>query len=314
MVHGFIPLPDYGLIAASGADARSFLHGQLTSDIENLRQDRAQLAGYCSAKGRLLALFTAFVADNGDVLLECDTSLLPQTLKRLQMFVLRAQCKLRNADTDYRIIGVSAFYDGDQAFTLQSIGSVQKHDGTFLIRLQDAADTPRHLLIVPVAKYDEVLAQLSATPGLTALTHLQWDALQVQAAVPRITAPVVEQFVPQMVNLEALGGVNFKKGCYPGQEVVARSQYRGTLKRRMFPVNAVDASVAMSAGQEVFVKSEPAQPAGMVVFGAGNTALVELKLSALEALNACTDSLHLQSAEGALLNVGKLPYTLPTEV
>ncbi len=312
MLHGFIPLTDHSIIAASGSDARHFLHAQLTSDIEHLPNDRAVLAGYCSAKGRLLALFTAFISEQTDVLLVGDASLMPQTLKRLQMFVLRAQCKLRNADTEYRIIGIANNNVRNYGFTDRDIGSIQRSEWGSLIRLQDADGVMRYWLVVSQEKFEAVMHQLAET--LTPLTQTQWDALQVQAAVPRISAPVVEQFVPQMVNLEALGGVNFKKGCYPGQEVVARSQYRGTLKRRMFPVQALDAQTQIAAGQEVFLASEADQPVGMIVMGAGDTALSELKLSAVEAMQAGTDSLHLSSAQGARLDVKPLPYALPVEV
>jgi tRNA-modifying protein YgfZ len=311
MVHGFIPLSDHGVIAVSGADARTFLNGQLTSDMLHLLDDRAQLAGYCSAKGRLLALFTAFTASNGDVLLECDTSLLAPTLKRLQMFVMRAQCKLRDAHTEYRIIGFAGINYALLGFTQHSIWSVQRNDYGTLIRFPDAAQTTRYWLVYAVEQHDALIAKLANEPELS---RTQWDALQVQAAVPRITAPVVEQFVPQMINLEALGGVNFKKGCYPGQEVVARSQYRGTLKRRMFPIAALDESASMSAGQEIFSSNDATQPVGMVVLGAGRDALVELKLNALEPVDSIISSLHLSAADGPELRVGTLPYALPTEV
>jgi tRNA-modifying protein YgfZ len=127
--------------------------------------------------------------------------------------------------------------------------------------------------------------------------------------VPRVVAATVEQFVPQMINLEAVGGVNFQKGCYPGQEIVARSQYRGTLKRRAM----LYASQAVAApGQEVFAADDPAQPAGMVVnaapAGAGTgLALVEVKLSAADAV------LHLGAPDGPRLSARPLPYTLPAQ-
>jgi tRNA-modifying protein YgfZ len=315
MVHGFLPLTDHGLIIASGADTRTFLHGQLTSDMVNLRDDKAQLAGYCSAKGRLLALFTAFAQANGDVLLECDNSLLPQTLKRLQMFVLRAQCKLRNADTEYSIYGIAHIKQQYSDIHATSIWGIQNLDWGSLMRLPDAGQLMQHWLIVSAAQAEQAQAKLSALPQIT---RAQWDALQVQAAVPRITAAVTDQFVPQMVNLEALGGVNFKKGCYPGQEVVARSQYRGTLKRRMFPVHAIQGmdspTATFSSGQEIFLASDSEQPAGMVVMGTQGYALAELKLSALEAINNHHDSLHLASAAGAAIGVDALPYVLPTDV
>jgi len=127
------------------------------------------------------------------------------------------------------------------------------------------------------------------------------------ATSARISAATVEQFVPQMVNLEVVGGVNFQKGCYPGQEVVARSQYRGTLKRRAY---VVQGPAAMRPGQEVFEETDPAQPAGMVVLagehGGSFAALVELKIAAAE-----QGALHLERADGPRLQVGALPYALP---
>ena len=145
-----------------------------------------------------------------------------------------------------------------------------------LIRLPDAAGT-RALLV-------RRAAASHADPAAPALPLDAWRWLEVQSGVPRIEAATVDQFVPQMVNFELVGGVDFQKGCYPGQEVVARSQYRGTIKRRTF---LFDADAPMRPGQEVFHSDDPAQPAGMVVNGAphprqGGSALVEAKLAALD--------------------------------
>jgi tRNA-modifying protein YgfZ len=152
----------------------------------------------------------------------------------------------------------------------------------------------------------------AAAPQATTLAEDTWRWLEVHSGVARVTAATSEQFVPQMVNLEVTGGVNFQKGCYPGQEVVARSQYRGTLKRR---AQVVLSTVALSPGQEIFNSADPDQPAGMVVLAGHNAAsgatsfaaLAELKLAALE-----NGSLHLGAASGPLLQLGALPYALPT--
>jgi folate-binding protein YgfZ len=135
-----------------------------------------------------------------------------------------------------------------------------------------------------------------------------WRMLEVCSGIPRVVAATVEQFVPQMVNLELVGGVDFQKGCYPGQEVVARSQYRGTLKRRMF-VFSCDAPA--SPGQEIVHSDDPSQPAGMVVNagaapGGPTHLLAEVKLAALQ-----TGSLHLGSASGPPLRRAALPYAVP---
>jgi len=167
--------------------------------------------------------------------------------------------------------------------------------------LPDVDGTPRWLLAQPAD---------APAPALPALPADAWAALEVRSGVVRITAATVEQFVPQMVNLELVGGVNFKKGCYPGQEIVARSQYRGTLKRR---AQVMTSDQPLQPGQEVFHDADPGQPAGMVVLsgslpGAPAVALVEVKLSALVG-----GSLHAGAPEGPLLRLAALPYELPLE-
>jgi tRNA-modifying protein YgfZ len=144
-------------------------------------------------------------------------------------------------------------------------------------------------------------------PALPALQAADWRWLEVCSGVPRVTAATADQFVPQMLNLELLGAVNFKKGCYPGQEVVARSQYRGTLKRRTYLLSC---AAALAPGMEVFHSLDPGQPAGMVVLAASpasraHAALVELKMAALQ-----DGTLHAGSAEGPLLAASPLPYPL----
>jgi folate-binding protein YgfZ len=146
-------------------------------------------------------------------------------------------------------------------------------------------------------------------PALPALDAAAWSWLEVSSGVPRITAATVEQFVPQMVNLELVGGVDFRKGCYPGQEVVARSQYRGTLKRRAF---VFDAAAAAAPGQELFHSADLEQPAGMVVNAATwqgrHRLLGEVKLAALG-----VGTLHLGSADGVQLTRADMPYAVPLE-
>ena len=138
-----------------------------------------------------------------------------------------------------------------------------------------------------------------------------WRWLEVQSGLPTIEAATVDQFVPQMLNYELVGGIDFKKGCYPGQEVVARSHYRGTIKRRMF---LFDCEAAAAPGQEIFHSGEPGQPAGMVANaapqpgGAGSSLLVEVKLAALN-----DGSLHLGSPQGPLLHRVAMPYEVTLE-
>ena len=298
-LEGTATLSHWGVIRASGADAATFLHSQLTSDFAALGLSEVRLAGFCSAKGRLQASFIAWKTAHDEVLLACSTSVLPATLKRLSMFVLRSRCRLSDATADLALQGLAG------AAAIEAAGDLapwRKRDvgGVTFIRLPDAAGLPRAMRVAPAA------AGMPPT-----LPESIWQWLEVQSGQPVIEAATVDAFVPQMLNLELLGGVDFSKGCYPGQEVVARSQYRGTIKRRMF---LFDVPAAAAAGQEVFHSVDPGQPAGMVVNAApspakdGSSALVEVKLALLR-----EGTLHLAAPDGPVLRQRALPYGLPTE-
>jgi tRNA-modifying protein YgfZ len=276
---GATRLSDWGVIRAAGPDAASFLHNQLTQDIVHLDPGRAALAGYCSAKGRLLASFGVWRSSADEVLLACSADLLAPTLKRLSMFVLRAKCKLTDASAELPLWGVAGQAARGEPWQLPNAGGFAR------------------------------ALRTGQAPALPALDPAAWSWLEVQSAVPRIVAATVEQFVPQMVNLELVGGVNFQKGCYPGQEVVARSQYRGTLKRRAF---VFESSAAAQPGQELFHSADPAQPAGRVAnaasLGDRHALLAEVKLAALDG-----GSLHLGAPDGPALVRAAMPYEVPLE-
>jgi tRNA-modifying protein YgfZ len=303
---GAVRLADWGLIRAGGRDARSFLHGQLTQDVLHLPPDQARLAGYCSAKGRLLASFVMW-SDGDDVLLACSADLLQAVLKRLSMFVLRAQCKLLDVTARHALWGLAG-----EALS-SSLGGAASGPawhrasaaGGEAIRLPDAVVDGQ-----PIARWLWLGEQPPA--GAAALDAEAWRWLEATSGVVRIVAATVEQFVPQMVNLELVGGVNFQKGCYPGQEIVARSQYRGTTKRRGFVVHA---ATPLAPGQEVFAAEDPGQPAGLVVLAGRcdsapaamrHAALVELKIAAAE-----SGALHAGAADGPRLSLAAQPYALP---
>ena len=292
-LNGLCRLDDWGVIRAAGDDAKTFLHGQLTQDVLKLDDAQARLAGYCSPKGRLLASFVMWQRGPAEVLLACSADLLAPTLKRLSMFVLRAKCKLTDASAELPVHGLV----GDVA-AAAAPGAAWSRTGD-AIRLPDAAGTPRALWVG------------ADPPAAPALDAAAWRWLEVQSGIPRIVAATVEQFVPQMVNLELVGGVNFQKGCYPGQEIVARSQYRGTLKRRAY---LFESDAAAMPGQELFADSDPGQPAGLVAFaapapdGSGRFGvLAETKIA------LASGPLHLGAADGPLLVPASLPYALPAE-
>src|SRR6201999_4136017 len=293
--HGaYMPLTQFGVIDATGDDAASFLHGQLTNDTQHLDAANARLAGYCSAKGRLLASFLNWRSGE-TIRLLVSKDIQAAVQKRLSMFVLRAKAKLTDASGELAVVGLA----GDVRKALSGVfdavpdGVHIKVDGPAgaLIRVPDALGRLRYLWVGPKA---EVEARLPLLEGkLTRASAAVWDWLDIRAGEPRITQPVVEQFVPQMVNFDVLGGVNFRKGCYPGQEVVARRQYRGTIKRRTSLANVAGELDTVRPGTELFHSDDPAQPCGMIVNAASAQAggvdlLVEIKLAALE-----SGSVHL---------------------
>jgi len=304
------PLAGLGLIAASGDEAAHFLHNQLTNDVEHLGTGEARLAGYCTAKGRLLA--TMLIWNRGDaIVLELPRTILAPLQKRLQMFVLRAKVKLADIGEQQVILGLAGARAGAllgrwfETLPAAPYGAVHGASGT-LIRVADAAGVPRYQWIATPELARQAWPEL--TRELRPAGEAAWRLAEIVAGIPQITAPTQEKFVPQMINYEALGGVNFKKGCYPGQEIVARSQYLGKLKRRM--LRASIANAVAHAGDEVFSSADPGQPCGQIVnaetLGVASECLVELKLAALEA-----GTLHLGNADGALLTLGELPYALP---
>ncbi len=210
-------LTRYGVLSVKGDDARDFLHAQLTIDMQSLAGERAALAGWCSAKGRLLATFLVIPAPGG-FLLQLARDLAPAVAKRLGMFVLRAKVKI--ADESDAWVQYGIWNAGREQ------PGVRVDEGRFL-QLVPAAEPQ------PEANADEA----------------HWALQEIRAGRPLITAATQDQFVPQMVNLEKLGAVDFRKGCYPGQEIVARAQYRGQVKRRMVQLRA-PAGVALRPGQE----------------------------------------------------------------
>lgn len=299
LLHGASPLPGLGVIRAQGEDAAKFLHGQLTHDFSLLGLSEARLAAFCSPKGRMLASFVGFKRTHDDILLVCSRDVLPATLKRLSMFVMRAKAKLSDASEAFQVWGLAGSAAPAPGKPWSKTG---EPEGAQTVQLYPADGVPRALWVAP--------AELPS-PACERLPEAVWHWLAVRSGVADITQPIVEAFVPQMLNYESVGGVNFKKGCYPGQEVVARSQFRGTLKRRAYLVHGAE---ALRVGQEVFHDSDAEQPCGTVAAAAahpagGWDAIVSMQTSA-----AAGGQLHAGSASGALLTLLPLPYPLLDDI
>ena len=299
-------LSQLGVIALRGEDTAAFLQGQLTNDVRTLHGDAAQWSGYCSPKGRLLGNFLMW-RQGEDYCLQLSGDILPGVLKRLSMFILRAKVAARDAsDESVRLVvagkqALAAVTAALGAVPDAAMRSVAGEAGQ-VIRVGD----DKFVLSIPperAAAAWQVLRE-SATPVGAPV----WDWLRLNSGIPMIVAATQELFVPQMVNLEAIGGVSFQKGCYPGQEIVARSQYLGKLKRRMYLAH-VEAEAA--PGDPLYSADIEGQATGTVVNAAPAPGGGFDLLAVAQVESANTQTLHLKAADGAPLSLKPLPYALP---
>jgi folate-binding protein YgfZ len=270
------------LLSVSGDDAVSFLHAQLTNDVQSLPVGAAQWTGWCTAKGRLLATFLLLRRES-DVLLMLPAEIAPAIAKRLGMFVLRSKVRIADRSSDIARFAFAGRTAGvivarELGHTPDPMRSVTNNDISCI-----ALEDQRFVMLAPpeaAGKLWDALALNAKPAGADA-----WALSLIDAGVPTILAPTQEAFVPQMANLDLVGGVSFKKGCYPGQEIVARTQYRGILKRRMAHVH-IASDVRPLPGQSVYSTAFGEQAAGTVVNvapapGGGFDALVVAQVEGL---------------------------------
>jgi tRNA-modifying protein YgfZ len=292
-LHGVASLPYLGAIRVQGEDAAKFLQGQLTQDFALLGPAEARLAAFCNAKGRMQASFIGFRRTPDEILLVCSRDVLPATLKRLSMFVLRAKAKLSDASAEFALFGVAGETLKQLASGPRPPWTLEAAGNAHLVHLYPADGQPRALWVGPAGE----------APAGPAMEPALWQWGEVRAGIATVSTPIVEAFVPQMLNYESVGGVNFKKGCYPGQEIVARTQYLGKASRRMHSVHC-DAPIA--AGDAVYGDAMGDQACGMVV-NAASTAEGWEALAVVHG-DALAGVLHAQSLQGPILKLGRLPY------
>jgi len=309
-------LSGWTVVAVHGADAVPFLHNQLTQDVQGLTPGEARLAGYCTAKGRLLATLVIWqvqdVGSDPEIRMLVRADVAPTLVKRLSMFVLRAKVKLALASVT--VSGVSLA--SDQVDDLgQALGATLSAQPWLLAHTPHgdwitapSADPARWRGWRVVEVPDVPIVGHAAQPVGDAI----WAADDIAAGLPWICAATQDLFIPQTVNLDLIGGVSFTKGCYPGQEVVARSHYRGTVKRRMTGgmVAPGDAAVdaAMMPGMDVFQADRPDEPCGRIVDAASvdgiTRVLFEAPFAAVDAGGLC-----IGAANGPALQPAALPYS-----
>lgn len=304
-ISGIAELTQLGVIRVAGVEAVTFLQSQLTQDVALLGLSEARLAAFCNAKGRMQASFVVFERSHEEVLLVCSRDILAATLKRMAMFVLRAKARLSDASAEFSLFGVAGNAIESIAGSARPAWAKLDIDAANLVFLHPGAGQPRALWCAPAG---------TPPPAGPRLDLALWQWLEVRSGVAMITQPIFEAFVPQMLNYESVGGVSFKKGCYPGQEVVARSQFRGTLKRRAYLAHT---GGTPAVGQEVFHATDAAQPCGLVAAAAANPsggfdAIVSMQTAA--AADAADGKLTLGSATGAALALLPLPYALSEDL
>jgi len=311
------PISRTTFIHAAGDDAKTFLQGQLTNDISFINPQLSQLSGYCNPKGRLLALFRITQHADG-YRLHFPESLLDKTIGRLKMFVLRAKVTLEAADADVVRFGIA----GDQAITQlgayfstlpDAENGVVEADGITVIR--HPGHRPRFELIGHVQTMQTLWQTLS--PNFTAVGSHAWQRLDIEAGQPCVLAETVEMFIPQMLNLDVINGVSFKKGCYPGQEVVARLHYRGKLKRHM-RIAQFTADACPPPGTPLYAVADPeGQAIGNIVLThpiPGSATDIEFHALCVIANEAAVDNaVCLQGDTKTALKLQDLPYPFPSE-
>jgi len=313
IIHSGLVLCDLshqGLISVDGEDATDFLQGQLTNDVRDVSEQHSQLSAYCTHKGRMLANFRIFKRENS-FYLRLPLSLLEPTLKRISMFILMSKVSIKNSSNALVRFGLSGPTADEHLSSLISelpkeVDDTIQIDGYTVIKcpgLQARYEIYGEL--TPMQKLWSNLDVHAAPVGAAA-----WEMLDIQAGIPTIYPETTESFVPHMANMQAINGVSFQKGCYTGQEVVARMQYLGKLKRRMFRIN-VDTDDIVKSGDKLFnANSSSAQGAGQIVSAqqdpdGGYSALAVINIPDTE-----SGQLQLHDENGPSITVSDLPYTI----
>lgn len=301
-------LSHLGLLQAGGDDALTFLQGQVTNDMKLLDGSNAQYAGYCNPKGRMLALFLTF-AHQGHFHLQLNGVLKDAIMRRLKMYVLRSKVIIEDKTDDIVRIGIAGT-EAELALKTH-FGNVPEAqlqlldlESATLLRLP--GPIPRFEIFTRPELAEDLWRILAAS--CTPVGSEGWEWHEIHAGIPDVVPATQEAFVPQMLNLDALGGINFKKGCYTGQEIVARTHYLGKVKRRMYPGHVATAT-APQAGDHVF-GADSAEPVGMIARAApcpegGFDLLYEVRLESLEA-----GTTRIQATDGPVIEARTLPYTL----
>lgn len=299
------PLVSLGVIRVSGPDASEFLHNLLTNDIKGLKEGTMRAAGLCNAKGRLLALFLVW-RDGEDLLLACPSDVIPAALKKLTMYKLRSKVALTDTSRELALFGVSLQDANKLPRVIDGLPSVARFETRKFQEIHAIGlGASRWLLAISSDQVSDCWPALAE--ALRPVDEAAWRWLEIRDGLPQVVAATQEAYIPQMLNLElaAVGGVSFSKGCYPGQEIVARTQYLGKVKRRMFRARTDRSS---NPGTPVFSNETGDQHCGSLVSvapapGGGFECLVCVQIGAKQ-----SGDVRVGAPDGAKLEFLHMPY------
>lgn len=318
------PLCQPGVIEVSGDEAMSFLQNQLSNDLNQVDNSHSQLAAYCTAKGRVFSLFRVLRGESGYLLILPEERI-EATLKRLRMFVLMSHVTLTDVSSAYLHIGLWG-YGASQLLENMGLSGPEADNrvtqGNGLIVCRVPGLIPRFHLLVPTHQASAVWTTLATTAQ--PVGEPVWRNQDLLSGLPQIVNATSEAFVPQMINLHSLHGISFTKGCYPGQEVVARMHYLGTLKRRMYLAEvggmlgevvseAVCEGMAPLPGDEVFQAGSNGQAVGKVVASAPVLQNRWNLLLVLQISSAGEGPLWLANHPERAITLKDLPYSVEVE-
>ncbi len=301
-------LPQFELIHICGEEAQTFLHNQLSCDVAGLAPAKSTYGSYCTPKGRILASFLLWRSEQG-FFMQLPSSLREPIQKQLMKFILRSKVKVADTSGDWTLIGVA----GQDAHAL-----VQRAVGQAPDIVHEVAHTPDAMVIrLPGERFKIVAARDKAprfledlASGAEKAAPEHWEWLAIRAGIPTIMPATQEAFVPQMVNFDLIGGVSFDKGCYPGQEIVARMHYRGTLKQRMYLAN-VSSDDRPQPGEKLYSAEFGEQACGMIVNAARSPEGGHDLLASIQIASATKGDLHWKAPGGPSLKLLRLPYAVP---
>ncbi len=303
-------LSSFSLIRVHGDDIVTFLQGQLTNDIRLVDESHSQLSAYCNPKGRVLAIFRIFTQAQ-HYLLQLPAPLRDTILTRLRMYVLRADVQLVSADKELQRIGVAgpqapAAVNAQLGIVPESDAACITKDDLTVLRLPGIQ--PRFEIVTTLAtakRLWEGFGQDCRAVGAPA-----WAWLDIMAGLPNVYRETSEAFIPQMINLELLDGVSFGKGCYTGQEIVARMQYLGKLKQRMYRVHVFTTHQVPRPGDTIQSSDLPGHTVGTVVDARCSPESGYDMLAVIYKSSVQEGSLHLSGDPEARLSIEDLPYSL----